>query len=289
MCEGGSISAFLCWLASIAGAQPIPMPHPTPVASEQPEAQTPKVEPERQPDNRAQPQEKAAPEPHRPAPAPTGAPSVSPSGDHGEGHSKASEGSENASESWTIFGTKFKVGESLLVVFTALLFFATLGLWLATRNLVQEAKRTGERQLRAYVHVIRVEVRHLAGMAEFFVEYKNHGMTPAYNVRVSNCHGLTPNPPDPAFFQAFLGFASHGTLGPGGVTHQRKLADRQLTDAESVGLEDGLLALWVYGEIKYRDAFGQERTTAYRNLLSRDVPLGADGRMSLAAEGNEAT
>jgi hypothetical protein len=55
------------------------------------------------------------------------------------------------SEYWTIAEHELKITDTLVAVFTALLFFATLLLFFATRALVLGAEKTAERQLRAYV------------------------------------------------------------------------------------------------------------------------------------------
>jgi hypothetical protein len=51
-----------------------------------------------------------------------------------------------------IFGYRLKVTDTLVALFTALLFIATWLLWLATKKLVLGAENTAERQLRAHVY-----------------------------------------------------------------------------------------------------------------------------------------
>ena len=57
-----------------------------------------------------------------------------------------SEINTEASEYWTIFGHHLKITDTLLVLFT-------FTLWWATRDLVKGAEATAERELRAYISV----------------------------------------------------------------------------------------------------------------------------------------
>lgn len=63
-----------------------------------------------------------------------------------------------------------------------------------------------------------------------------------------------------------------------------------LTAQQTAGLRAGTAAIYVYGEISYRDAFGKERLTKYR--LMHHMTGGAIGvstNLSFTHEGNEAT
>jgi hypothetical protein len=70
-----------------------------------------------------------------------------------EGHEQPEKRTEKTSEFWTIGSRTLKITDTLLVVFTFFLFLATVALWRATRDLVDDAKETSERQLRAYVYL----------------------------------------------------------------------------------------------------------------------------------------
>jgi hypothetical protein len=62
-------------------------------------------------------------------------------------------------EFWSPFyGYRVKITDSLLVLFTLLLFFATLALWLSTRRLVNNADDTARAQLRAYVGIDEIKL-----------------------------------------------------------------------------------------------------------------------------------
>jgi hypothetical protein len=192
--------------------------------------------------------------------------------------------------------------KSIVAGFTIVLAFSTIGLWLATVGLQRSTNRlwdagerqlkltrkTSRRQLRAYIHVTRVEVRDFLNIAEYFIQYENRGQTPAYKIEVSNCIALETVPVRSDLFDRQLEFSRHGALGPGGQTHFKKPGPRQLTAAELADLANGSLAVWVFGKIRYVDAFGKSHTTTYRNLITRDAPLSSDGKMGMAEQGNDA-
>ena len=79
--------------------------------------------------------------------------SLNASGAATEGHEQPEKRTEKTSEFWTIGSRTLKITDTLLVVFTFFLFLATVALWRATRDLVDDAKETSERQLRAYVYL----------------------------------------------------------------------------------------------------------------------------------------
>jgi hypothetical protein len=87
--------------------------------------------------------------------------------------------------------------ERTIAVFTVILGIATGFLWLATRNLVREAKETSKRELRAYISVTPVNVVS-SDREERFVQIgltvKNHGQTPAYRMNYVFGIDFLPNP-----------------------------------------------------------------------------------------------
>jgi len=96
-------------------------------------------------------------------------------------------GSDQASEFWTIFGHRLKITDTLLVLFTFTLWWATLGL-------VSGADETAERDLRAYVlledtfFIYEGEHRTDAPNREYTdvhkIRIKNFGRTPAFDMSI---------------------------------------------------------------------------------------------------------
>jgi hypothetical protein len=118
----------------------------------------------------------------------------------GEDQDGAQRGADEGTEFWAAFlGYRLKVTDTLIAAFTALLFLATVALWLATRNLVRGAERTSEQQLRAYVYTETTPLR--LDQANLGVEtlIKNSGQTPAYEVRSWTETLLVAEPPPRGF------------------------------------------------------------------------------------------
>jgi hypothetical protein len=72
--------------------------------------------------------------------------------------------------------------EAIIALFTFILAFSTIFLWVATRDLVRGAKKTAEQQLRAYLAIesgARIGPHTLT--PQFMLRFENCGQTPAYN------------------------------------------------------------------------------------------------------------
>lgn len=201
----------------------------------------------------------------------------------------AHKGGDEATEFWTILGRHLKITDTLVVVFTFLLFAATLALWRATDRLVRGADETAERQLRAYIFVESGKVETPLANGRFMANLivRNSGKTPAYDVvcDIGMDAGreflaewdkdVDDDKPHPA---------GSGAIGPG---------SHIVLDPESTWLADstilykcfvGEYALFVYGLIRYRDAFGKARHTRFRMYRNR-----GNDELAMWKEGNEAT
>src|SRR5207253_87563 len=162
--------------------------------------QTPKIPAEQKTDRPVEGQQKSNPQPEPAEHPPSGIPGIKASTASGEGANKGENGGKEGTEFWPpLYGYRVKVTDSLLVVFTFLVFVATVLLWWSNRRLVTGAEKSAERQLRAYIFVtetkilaadingtilnppqnIRVGTRPVA-----ILTIKNTGQTPAYDVTV---------------------------------------------------------------------------------------------------------
>jgi hypothetical protein len=187
-----------------------------------------------------------------------------------------------------ICGTR--VSDVAIGVYLGLLVVVLVGLVLLGVMQYDMLGRTARQQLRAY---LLVETAARAGEhddnPEFQIVIKNFGQTPAYHVRTwiavrpgerGSQVGLPG--PDPGTLET-----SDAALGPAGSFELAKRYDR---DWDEVGLEDfasGRLALYVYGEVSYRDAFRKRRYTRFRAMYA--VEHFRSGGLSIAARGNEST
>jgi hypothetical protein len=76
-------------------------------------------------------------------------------------------------------------------------------------------------------------------------------------------------------------------IGPGVTSTKNLVLPAMLTEQEVLGLRNCTKAIYVYGEITYRDAFGHDRHTNYRyrhNALTGVV--GINGELTGSDEGN---
>jgi hypothetical protein len=190
--------------------------------------------------------------------------------------------------------------EAIIAAFTIILAFSTIFLWVATRDLVSGSESTARRQLRAYVFVSGAAVTNIAegdGIPEAQVVIKNFGQTPAYNfVNITGfAANVYPPPssirltvPDEEFFQPI----AKSDLGPTQAeisTTDWREKRRPLTQDERAALAEGKAIIYVYGEIRYVDAFGRQRWTKYRYMMGGPVGVRPGGRLAPCDEGNEAS
>lgn len=147
--------------------------------------------------------------------------------------------------------------------FTIALAFATFFLWLATRDLVHDAKENSERQLRAYVFIQGAEIRLVnddtAVMA--FVVLKNFGQTPGYqfktwtNIRIGEINEQAFGEKKPAAQDSIIG-PSADLSAPSQFI--------PITQAERDAINGGTKKIYVWGEAVYTDAFGTGRKFIYK-------------------------
>src|SRR5262245_42063031 len=84
-----------------------------------------------------------------------------------------------------IWGYSLKVSDTFVAAFTLLLFLATFALWYSTKKLVDGASQTAERQLRAYVYVVKTKIKRIGHEWEIRFRLKNFAQTPAHYVSVA--------------------------------------------------------------------------------------------------------
>ncbi len=118
-------------------------------------------------------------------------------------------------------------------------------------------------QLRAYIGVV-VETPtnfHSAKKPRGWITTNNLGQTPAFNLQTSLVVRLRPteqphNFSTPPFNAALV-------LHPGGTVGSQRFAERRLTDEQYGDVLAGRSRLGVIGAVRYRDAFGIDRTTRF--------------------------
>jgi hypothetical protein len=79
-------------------------------------------------------------------------------------------------------------------------------------------------------------------------------------------------------------------IAPEGINTKLVKVFAPLTAEQIAGLRNGTVAIWVYGEITYRDAFRRKRTSHYRlfhNGITGTIGVSTD--LTWAEGGNDAT
>jgi hypothetical protein len=199
-----------------------------------------------------------------------------------------------------------------VTVFTAIMAFFTFVIALAAVWQSAIARATARRQLRAYLFIESAGIMNVAdplvpvpegqqppqGAIRWrdsgpitLLTVKNSGQTPAFDViHFGNIHfqayPLTkPLPSFPAPDQNMTKFM----IGPGGISTKNLVMPNLLTPEQVADLRASRAAIYVYGRIEYRDAFGRKRFTSYRmrhNALTGNV--GVIGELTGSDQGNEA-
>jgi hypothetical protein len=248
--------------------------------SQEPPPQTPPVQSEQQPDRTVDDQKQTSGE-ARPA-----EPAAQPA-QHKPGE-QAQHASEEASEFATLFGRRFKITDLLLVLFTAGLFIATTFLWLATRDLVEDAKHNAERQLRAYVSLIQAAVLGLdfekpLKAPEIKLIFKNSGQTPAYDFRSTGAVTFAAYPLTSVLKDDEKDRTDATVIGPGGE-HSYNLFTAPVTQEMWNAFLSETAAYYVHGTYAYTDAFGHRRSGAYRFRYGGKAGLRVDRAMTIDGE-----
>jgi hypothetical protein len=176
-------------------------------------------------------------------------------------YTKAHEAEEQGTEFWPAFlGYRLKVTDTLVAVFTALLFFAT-------RDLVRGADDAARRQLRAYLSMTPKIFSNFVTGGFVQVEFlqRNHGHTPAFTITHIFEIAILPNPlPDRFVFPIpTKTVPNNHTIFPADDAKGWFYGGGPLTAAEVASVAARTHRIHVWGVTTYRDAFHKERTTKF--------------------------
>lgn len=178
------------------------------------------------------------------------------------------------------------VSTVFIAAFTIVLAFATGFLYIATRNLVESADETAQKQLRAYIgiHDMKVTVYPFEQGGFAFIaeaELRNFGQTPAYDM-VVQCNAKV-DVPDAIPFDASQGNAKSG--GPTIAFRDTGLTAAQWeriseADKDAIFRREKIIFLW--GTVRYRDAFDKRHYFTFR-LVSGALVIGTGGVYNMSA------
>ena len=179
-----------------------------------------------------------------------------------------------------------------IAIFTIVLTGSTIGLWVSNERVLYHARKSSERQLRAYVYVSETTGKEAANSLELSIDIKNFGQTPAYDVAVYIHSGEAEWPDNDMpphtieeLVQSATDFRPTFNLAPGHVTtNSFEARDPRLSEAISRA-KIGKYAIFLYGLLTYRDAFGFTRNTRFRYVYN-NVAMRNGGKLPYARNGN---
>ena len=160
---------------------------------------------------------------------------------------------------------------------------------------------TAERQLRAYILVEGSVVTNIVegelsgnGVPIALVTLKNFGLTPAHEVRSVSGFAFDNYPiPDQKITVSDADFEranSVSPLAPNQIHTSRMIyAKGILEDSTKAAIRDGNAVIYLYGEVRYVDAFGHRRVTKYRHMMGGPVGVTPGGSLVACEKGNEFT
>lgn len=193
--------------------------------------------------------------------------------------------------------------QTWFVGFGTLLVFGTLLLMIqANRAAIQAAsaaqdsvtlmEEMSKRQLRAYVCVsnVRIENFKVFEIPTITFEVRNHGPTPAMDVeviwRAERVYG------DPHRCKLSFNGMTWGSKFPLGAGHYVRPSN-PVENVLSMEFQDSFIVgegtYLVFGYIRYKDIFGVQRRTIFRNFLSAQYLKGSEGRLPSSSKHNHAT
>lgn len=177
------------------------------------------------------------------------------------------------------------------LVFTACIALFTLLLAAAAGWYVFATIATSRRHLRAYVFVAATEISGVVAWTQPVAQLvvRNTGQTPAHEVEVYGNmifeeFPLKSDLPVLVFSDPQL---TGENIGPGSERYKWEYALTPLTESQIASMQAGTHALYVYGDIRYRDVFNKKRSTKYLYYTGGTMGI-RDGILGGYPQGNEA-
>jgi hypothetical protein len=201
---------------------------------------------------------------------------------------------EEGTEFWPPFlGYRLKITDTLLVLFTAGLFGATYFLWSATKNLVNGAEETAERQLRAYVFFEKGGISDKtqdSATPIFNLVFRNYGQTPTKGAYwIDSAVGAIND--ERQFPISERRITETFQLAPGAFLSVINFNDEpqqlRLFPEQAKAFSESRIAFFIFGCLEYTDAFGKSRKTSFRFKFTYDSAQ--QGLLANCNTGNEYT
>jgi hypothetical protein len=179
--------------------------------------------------------------------------------------------------------------EDIIAGLALILALSTIFLWFATRDLVAGTADFSKMQLRAYLGPSEAFITGVVAGERPVVEctIRNFGQTPAHRVSYWADTKVLDSMSDS--FEPTPAEGGERTVNPGrdGFTIKSRLVE-PLTEEEMSKIKLGTSAIYFYGAINYRDAYGRSRKTQFRYQHGGARVFGTED-LALSAKGNRAT
>ncbi len=162
------------------------------------------------------------------------------------------------------------VGTIFIAIFTIVLGLFTVSLAGSTQELVRETRQTGERQLRAYIsitpkNVMNWKLNTVTNRVGFEFEIRNHGQSPGFEICYDYWMGFADSPFPKGFELPSVDrqYDQNNSLFPDAEVPVRLIFERVLTAEEINDIELGSKRFHLWGIMRYRDIFKENRTPKF--------------------------
>jgi len=175
------------------------------------------------------------------------------------------------------------------LLFLCLAAVFTLVVAIFTRSLFVDGREKGRKELRAYVFIKSGSITGVASGQQPNVGFtiENFGKTPARKLIVLCGLGFSSSF-DKLGVKEFEAVKPMGTLAPGGTVQYHRDADgRVMTEQDMLAFEQGTHSIFAYGEIRYIDFTGKDRTTKFRTMHNAKIRL-LGPHLASCEDGNDA-
>jgi hypothetical protein len=143
----------------------------------------------------------------------------------------------------------------------------------AARDALKVSEETAKRQLRAYMFFVSASITPDAGNPSYYIasiDIKNWGQTPAYNVYSWINAAVIEYPLRSNLVMANPG-DENSDVGPGAGFRMEQVIQPTLSDQDLLDIRSGRKQIYVWGTIRYTDAFDQPHHTDFRLRSDREV------------------
>lgn len=193
-------------------------------------------------------------------------------------------------------GLIYRTLDDPVALWTGLLALATFALGGLVAYQISDARRSNERQLRAYISIEAnpddTPIFDYANGLRIPLRMYNRGQTPAYKISqwidTEILETSVAHSEEELRGSQRTGAFSTGILGPGAWFGIHGVLARAIRSEEKNDLAEGNKRIFLFGEISYRDAFEHERTTKFKLMVLINKSGGSRG-IQICSTGNDAT